>query len=850
MSGTSFLLLMVIMDNVASISFEIRQFGPSTVELPSGEVRGLLVTFKDSHWTPVEVYRGLHYGSLGNEGASFNTQWNKTMSANRWANVCPQVDIGGVNSLKDLLKVLPRVRVIRLYHRSNYTKNQMEDCLALNVFLPSRDWTDTTPFAVMVFVHGESYEIGTGNAYDGSVLASYGDVIVITINYRLGVLGFLNTGHSTAQGNQALMDILAVLQWVQDNIRAFNGDPNKVTLFGHGHGAALVNILTFSSLTEQGKYFQRAVIQSGSALSPWAVSYDAHSCAQWLARNVNCSSFTNDIEGLTKCLRSRSAQDLVNSSPAAPKYHSCMAPSPNPYGEIFRAPVEKLMKESRNTFTSIPVIFGVTSSEAYMYLKQKELTDGISEQRKSQIIRTFVLNNFQYNRQKIFDILYHQYTSWDTVQTEFTRRDNILQLLSDGLYVAALVKMAQEHSLSTDTYLYAFTHATVSDTAQYHNWTSAVHGDELAYIFGAPLVEGVTPFSDKFTPQEKVISQTMMRYWTNFAKTGDPNKPDGELTFEQKLRSDPGWPKYNRSEQSFLHFGSNTTVSSHYRGKELSLWLDLIPKLNKPAKPNPDPREHELRDQNNMASFDEPHRLITNFKKIFPPHPPIPPPTLPPVPDTHYPNGDPTYSNPKTKREDPLEQIKPPAEERPEQQSGLSNSVPLSITVAIGCSLLFVNILLFSAVYYQRRRIQRLNREAIEQEQNDDNDFPDIGQKPQKENSAIKEPPDRDSSVDPLSKPNIQSNPLYTVISKTPCDLAQESSHESLSTLSCASSGVNQKNAVNHKSGVVPALPRDCPVIQKDNIPNSKYAANSSLSKEKMNNVRNSTTTHDTITVV
>ena len=138
MSGTSFLLLMVIMDNVASISFEIRQFGPSTVELPSGEVRGLLVTFKDSHWTRVEVYRGLHYGSLGNEGASLNTQWNKTMSANRWANVCPQVDIGGVNSLKDLLKVLPRVRVIRLYHRSNYTKNQMEDCLALNVFLPSR----------------------------------------------------------------------------------------------------------------------------------------------------------------------------------------------------------------------------------------------------------------------------------------------------------------------------------------------------------------------------------------------------------------------------------------------------------------------------------------------------------------------------------------------------------------------------------------------------------------------------------------------------------------------------------------------------------------------------------------
>lgn len=68
----------------------------------------------------------------------------------------------------------------------------------------------------------------------------------------LHIIGFLNTGHSSAQGNQALMDILAVLQWVQDNIAAFNGDPNKVTLFGHGHGAALVNILMFSSLTEKG----------------------------------------------------------------------------------------------------------------------------------------------------------------------------------------------------------------------------------------------------------------------------------------------------------------------------------------------------------------------------------------------------------------------------------------------------------------------------------------------------------------------------------------------------------------------------------------------------------------------
>ncbi|XP_061171372.1 neuroligin-4, X-linked-like isoform X1 [Saccostrea echinata] len=828
-----------------------RKLSPRIIVTGLGKYRGMIVDFPThSSLRDLDAYIGIHYGTFINSSGRFSysqrlsRHWD-IMDTFHLRPPCPQDNrksghIFSKDGRKGFLLASQELK---------------EDCLYLNVYTPVKEWTDTTPFAVMVFVHGESYEIGTGNAYDGSVLASYGDVIVITINYRLGVLGFLNTGHSSAQGNQALMDILAVLQWVQDNIAAFNGDPKKVTLFGHGHGAALVNILMLSSLTEKEKYFQRAVIQSGSALSPWAVSYDSHSCAHWLARNVNCSSFTNDVEGLTKCLKSRSAQDLVNSSPAAPKYYSCMAPSPNPYREIFKDSVENLMKQSHNTFTTIPVIFGVTSSEAYMYLKQKELTNGISEERKSQILRTFVLNNFRFNRQKIYEVLYHQYTSWDTVQDDFTRRDNVLQLLSDGLYVAPLIKMTQQHSLNTDTYFYAFTHATVSDTAQYHNWTSAVHGDELAYIFGAPLVEGVTPFSDKFTPMEKEISKTMMSYWTNFAKTGDPNKHDGELTFEQKIRSSPGWPKYDRNQQMFLHFGSNTSVSSHYRGKQLSLWLDLIPKLNKPMKPVSDPREHELTDQNNMATFDEPHRLITNFKKMFPSHPPIPP-SPPPFNRSggYNPLGDAGSSKEKKKRENSLEQAKPPSERQAGQESKLSNSVPLSITVAIGCSLLFINILLFSAVYYQRRRIQRLNREAIEQEHIDPNDFPDGGHKSQKEETVTKEPPDREADVDLHSKPNIQSNPLYSVISKTPSDVAQESSHESLSTLSCASSSVNQKNVINHKSSVPPTLPKDAPVIQKDaplgNISNSKYAANNTKSKDKMNNIRNSTATNDTITLV
>ncbi|EFN62296.1 Neuroligin-1, partial [Camponotus floridanus] len=104
------------------------------------------------------------------------------------------------------------------------------------------------PYAVMIYVHGESFEWGSGNMYDGSVLASAGHVIVITLNYRLGILGFLRTRPfadrtSGSGGNLALKDITMGLRWVRENIGAFGGDPTRITLMGHDTGAALVNLL-------------------------------------------------------------------------------------------------------------------------------------------------------------------------------------------------------------------------------------------------------------------------------------------------------------------------------------------------------------------------------------------------------------------------------------------------------------------------------------------------------------------------------------------------------------------------------------------------------------------------------
>lgn len=108
----------------------------------------------------------------------------------------------------------------------------------------------TGPAAVVVLVHGESYEFGTGNAYDGSVFSAYADVAVVTLNYRLGALGFLSTTDNSASGNYALFDLIAALHWIQNNIADFGGDSSRVTLLAHGYGASLASFLSLIPVTK------------------------------------------------------------------------------------------------------------------------------------------------------------------------------------------------------------------------------------------------------------------------------------------------------------------------------------------------------------------------------------------------------------------------------------------------------------------------------------------------------------------------------------------------------------------------------------------------------------------------
>lgn len=211
----------------------------------------------------------------------------------------------------------------------------------------------------------------------------------------------------------------------------------------------------------RGSFFHRAIIQSGSALSTWAVSYDPKWCTEKLATNVNCSRHISNPQALIHCLRERNFTDLISSAQEAPKYFSCFAPSID--WAVMPHNVRRLLKEKNSKFATVPVMFGITKNEAYAYLKQDEIKKGISDFRKTQIIRSYVQNVFRYHRQKIYEILDHHYTDWTHTSDQISNRDNILELLSDGQYVAPLMEMTNQHEQTADTYLYSFAYSTLSE---------------------------------------------------------------------------------------------------------------------------------------------------------------------------------------------------------------------------------------------------------------------------------------------------------------------------------------------------------------------------------------------------
>ena len=186
---------------------------------------------------------------------------------------------------------------------SNFT--QSEDCLYLNIYVPGGA-SALNQKSVMVWIHDGGYIFGEGTRYDGSFLSGIGDVIVVTLNYRLNAFGFLSSADNVIIGNYGLWDQKLAIQWVNDNIDIFGGNAKSITLFGESAGAFSVSL---HSLHPQNRgLFQRVIMQSGTANSIIATSAIPRLTAQQLARELNCS--TELTKDTLKCFKNKSTQEM------------------------------------------------------------------------------------------------------------------------------------------------------------------------------------------------------------------------------------------------------------------------------------------------------------------------------------------------------------------------------------------------------------------------------------------------------------------------------------------------------------------------------------------------------------
>ncbi|XP_066152219.1 neuroligin-4, X-linked-like [Euwallacea fornicatus] len=706
------------------------RYSSRIVDIQNGAIRGVIMELNSRHLEPVEVFRGVPYaaapiGQLRFEAPQPPPAWTGTRLADSFGPVCPQ-KYPDISNRTAALELMPKGRFQYLKKLLPLLENQSEDCLFLNIYVPgSGNRGFEAPYAVLVFVHGESFEWGAAHPYDGSVLASYGHVIVVTLNYRLGILGFLrmkSSADSSAadSGNFGIKDVMAALRWIKINIAAFGGDPNRVNLIGEDTGAAIVNLL-FLSPRSKG-LFKRVILLSGTALSPWATMHNADSIRLSVARQMGClpqDAKGDDLEDIAPCMRSRPLQAILEMELNSVRFMPPISPS-LPIDSESTDPAYA-MEHASDTFITSEIMLGITTTESYADFNANDIQYGFEEDQRNRVLRTFVRNTFVYHLNEIFSAVRNEYTDWEKpIPHPINIRDSVMEALSDGHTVAPAIRVAYLHARrGAKTYFFHFGYQ--SKDSDYPQRLGSIRGEHLGYILGQPLVGGLPNFPQNYSKQDMGVSEALLVLVSNFAKTGDPNVPgshkevpDYGTAMEKTRYRGLNWDPYESSTQYYLSITQKPKMRSHYRGHKMALWLNLIPQLHQPGNDDVSMRHHHFfeRESHYYAGAVRPE----SFTRV--------PPLMRPVSiaDLYVVDGQRSVVStdclPQSTTDDRLlevigDHVKLSEEEMEEDsldnfaQKHLYSYTALSITVGVGCMLLVLNMLVFAGIYYQRNRGRR-----------------------------------------------------------------------------------------------------------------------------------------------
>jgi para-nitrobenzyl esterase len=404
---------------------------------------------------------------------------------------------------------------------------QAEDCLYLNIYEPS-DAKKGGKLPVMVWIHGGAFIFGSGSGYDGSQFARQG-VLVVTLNYRLGRAGWFAHPALTAEnskgplGNYGLMDQIAALSWVHDNIRDFGGDPKNVTIFGESAGAISVNYLMLApqakglfnkALSESG--FGRlaakpiaAVEQSGVTFAEKAGVHGADAAAAKALRALSWSELTSNVAGIG------SADQLL----------------PMADGKMIIGSAADGFAKGMEAH--VPYLLGGNSDEASLTRRGLNAAERLAsiQQRRDALIAAYDPDNTG---------------DADRIIARLVTDTSISEPDRD------LARLHAMHGNATFVYNFSYTPA-----AQRATMFGLAHGGEIAYVFNTPRA---TPFDE----EGKAIASAANRYWAQFAKTGEPDSAGG-----------PPWPRFDAADEYVMEFPASGVpiAAKHFHKKRLD-WVE------------------------------------------------------------------------------------------------------------------------------------------------------------------------------------------------------------------------------------------------------------------------------------
>lgn len=423
--------------------------------------------------------------------------------------------------------------------QGNDTTSKSEDCLYLNIWTPAKTMDEKIP--VLVWIYGGGFSFGSTSepVYNGAALAKKG-VILVSIAYRVGQLGFLAHPELSAEnpnkvsGNYGILDQIAGLKWVQENIAAFGGDPDKVTIFGESAGGISVSMLCASPLAEG--LFQGAISQSGGSFGPTRETTYPGENMKTLEKAEKDGEQYLQKAGVSTISELRSL--AVDNIPMGMGMGSAW-----PITDGYVIPDDQHKLYQAGNYNDVPVLIGYNSDEGASFIREENPEE-------------FIKNVEKRYGEFADDLLKAYPVAEESIPK--TARD-LMRDAAFGWHTWSWANLQSKTGKSKVYYYYFDQHPEYPEDSPKYGHGSP-HGQEVAYVFN-----NLDPSNAETTDSDLAISEAMATYWTNFAKSGNPN---GEGL--------PNWPNYNQEQQSVMYFGPTPHLGVVPSAKSLKVLDDYF----------------------------------------------------------------------------------------------------------------------------------------------------------------------------------------------------------------------------------------------------------------------------------